>query len=175
LPVLLTNCSNNYGPFHFPEKLIPLMIIKGLAGEALPVYGQGLNIRDWLYVDDHARALTRVFEAGKPGESYIIGGRAERTNLDVVHVICDALDKLRPRGDGKSRREQITYVADRPGHDHRYAIDPSKLERELGWKAQESFETGIARTVQWYLDHEAWWRPIMDRTYSGQRLGLSVG
>jgi dTDP-glucose 4,6-dehydratase len=175
LPTLITNCSNNYGPYHFPEKLIPLMIIKGLAGEPLPVYGQGLNIRDWLYVDDHARALTRVFEAGKPGESYIIGGRAERTNLDVVHVICDALDRLRPRADGKSRREQITYVADRPGHDHRYAIDPSKLERELGWKAQESFETGIARTVQWYLDHEAWWRPILDRTYSGQRLGLSVG
>jgi dTDP-glucose 4,6-dehydratase len=175
LPTLITNCSNNYGPYHFPEKLIPLMIIKGLAGEPLPVYGQGLNIRDWLYVDDHARALTRVFEAGKPGESYIIGGRAERTNLDVVHVICDTLDRLRPRGDGKSRREQITYVADRPGHDHRYAIDPSKLERELGWKAQESFETGIARTVQWYLDHEAWWRPILDRTYSGQRLGLSVG
>jgi dTDP-glucose 4,6-dehydratase len=175
LPTLITNCSNNYGPYHFPEKLIPLMIIKGLAGEPLPVYGQGLNIRDWLYVDDHARALTRVFEAGKPGESYIIGGRAERTNLDVVHVICDALDKLRPRSDGKSRREQITYVADRPGHDHRYAIDPTKLERELGWKAQESFETGIARTVQWYLDHEAWWRPILDRTYSGQRLGLSVG
>lgn len=175
LPTLITNCSNNYGPYHFPEKLIPLMIIKGLAGEPLPVYGQGLNIRDWLYVDDHARALTRVFEAGKPGESYIIGGRAERTNLDVVNVICDALDKARPRADGKSRREQITYVADRPGHDHRYAIDPSKLERELGWKAQESFETGIARTVQWYLDHEAWWRPILDRTYSGQRLGLSVG
>ncbi len=175
LPTLITNCSNNYGPYHFPEKLIPLMIIKGLAGEPLPVYGQGLNIRDWLYVDDHARALTRVFEAGKPGESYLVGGRAERTNLDVVHVICDTLDRLRPRGDGKSRREQITYVADRPGHDHRYAIDPSKLERELGWKAQESFETGIARTVQWYLDHEAWWRPILDRTYSGQRLGLSVG
>jgi dTDP-glucose 4,6-dehydratase len=175
LPTLITNCSNNYGPYHFPEKLIPLMIIKGLAGEPLPVYGQGLNIRDWLYVDDHARALTRVFEGGRPGESYIIGGRAERTNLDVVHVICDALDKARPRADGKSRREQITYVADRPGHDHRYAIDPSKLERELGWRAQESFETGIARTVQWYLDHEAWWRPILDRTYSGQRLGLSVG
>lgn len=175
LPTLITNCSNNYGPYHFPEKLIPLMIIKGLAGEALPVYGQGLNIRDWLYVDDHARALTRVFEAGKPGESYIIGGRAEKTNLDVVHTICDTLDRLRPRADGKSRREQITYVADRPGHDHRYAIDPSKLERELGWKAQESFETGIASTVQWYLDHEAWWRPIFDRTYSGQRLGLSVG
>ncbi|HEX5377920.1 MAG TPA: GDP-mannose 4,6-dehydratase, partial [Phenylobacterium sp.] len=175
LPTLVTNCSNNYGPYHFPEKLIPLMIIKGLAGEPLPVYGQGLNVRDWLYVDDHARALTRVFEAGAPGETYIIGGRAERTNLDVVHRICDSLDRLRPRPDGKSHRVQITYVADRPGHDHRYAIDPSKLERELGWKAQESFESGIERTVQWYLDNEAWWRPIVERTYSGQRLGLAVG
>ncbi len=174
LPVLITNCSNNYGPYHFPEKLIPLMIIKGLAGEALPVYGTGDQIRDWLYVDDHARALTRVFEAGIPGESYIIGGRAERTNLQVVQRICDILDKLRPRVDGKSRREQITYVADRPGHDHRYAIDASKLERELGWKAQESFDTGIERTVAWYLNNEDWWRTISQKTYSGQRLGVSV-
>lgn len=169
LPVLVTNCSNNYGPYHFPEKLIPLMIIKGLAGESLPVYGEGLNVRDWLYVDDHVRALTRVFEAGTPGETYIIGGHAERTNLDVVHRICDTLDKLSPSN--RSRRQQITYVADRPGHDHRYAIDPAKLERELGWTAQESFETGIERTVRWYLDNEAWWRPILER-YSGQRLGL---
>ena len=169
LPVLVTNCSNNYGPYHFPEKLIPLMIIKGLAGEALPVYGEGLNVRDWLYVDDHVRALTRVFEAGKPGETYIIGGHAERTNLDVVQRICDTLDKLSPSN--RSRREQITFVADRPGHDHRYAIDPAKLERDLGWTAQESFETGIERTVQWYLDNESWWRPILER-YSGQRLGL---
>jgi len=175
LPTLVTNCSNNYGPFHFPEKLIPLMVIKGLAGEPLPVYGQGLNVRDWLYVDDHARALTRVFEAGAPGETYIIGGHAERTNLEVVHRICDSLDRLRPRADGKSRRSQITHVADRPGHDHRYAIDPAKLERELGWKAQESFETGIEKTVRWYLDNEAWWRPILERNYSGQRLGLAVG
>ncbi len=174
LPTLVTNCSNNYGPYHFPEKLIPLMIIKGLAGESLPVYGQGLNVRDWLYVDDHARALTRVFEAGAPGETYIIGGRAERTNLDVVHRICDSLDRLRPLASGGARRQQITYVADRPGHDHRYAIDPTKLETELGWKAEESFETGIDTTVQWYLDNEAWWRPILDRNYSGQRLGLSV-
>ncbi len=174
LPTLVTNCSNNYGPYHFPEKLIPLMIIKGLAGEPLPVYGQGLNVRDWLYVDDHARALTRVFEAGAPGETYIIGGRAERTNLDVVHRICDSLDRLRPLAGGGTRRQQITYVADRPGHDHRYAIDPTKLETELGWKAEESFETGIDKTVQWYLDNEAWWRPILDRNYSGQRLGLSV-
>lgn len=174
LPVLVTNCSNNYGPYHFPEKLIPLMIVKGLAGEALPVYGDGGNVRDWLYVDDHARALTRVFEAGKPGESYIIGGRAERTNLQVVHAICDTLDRLRPRTDGKSYREQITFVADRPGHDHRYAIDPSKLARELGWKAQESFETGIDKTVRWYLDNEAWWGPILARSDAGQRLGLKI-
>ena len=169
LPAMVTNCSNNYGPYHFPEKLIPLMIIKGLAGESLPVYGEGLNVRDWLYVDDHVRALTRVFEAGTPGETYIIGGHAERTNLDVVHRICDTLDRLSPSN--RTRREQITYVADRPGHDHRYAIDPAKLERELGWTAQESFETGIERTVRWYLDNEAWWRPILER-YSGQRLGL---
>ena len=174
LPVLVTNCSNNYGPYHFPEKLIPLMIVKGLAGEALPVYGDGGNVRDWLYVDDHARALTRVFEAGKPGESYIIGGRAERTNLQVVHAICDTLDRLRPRADGKSYREQITFVADRPGHDHRYAIDPSKLARELGWKAQESFETGIEKTVRWYLGNEAWWGPILARSDAGQRLGLKI-
>lgn len=174
LPVLVTNCSNNYGPYHFPEKLIPLMIVKGLAGEALPVYGDGGNVRDWLYVDDHARALTRVFEAGKPGESYIIGGRAERTNLQVVHAICDTLDRLRPRADGKSYREQITFVADRPGHDHRYAIDPSKLARELGWKAQESFETGIDKTVRWYLRNEAWWGPILARSDAGQRLGLKI-
>jgi dTDP-glucose 4,6-dehydratase len=172
LPAIVTNCSNNYGPYHFPEKLIPLMIIKGLAGEALPVYGQGSNVRDWLFVDDHVRALTRVFEAGSPGESYIIGGRSERTNLDVVHSICDALDRLRPRADGKSRREQISYVADRPGHDHRYAVDPSKIERELGWRAQESFESGIEATVRWYLDNETWWRPILERAYGGQRLGL---
>ena len=174
LPVLVTNCSNNYGPYHFPEKLIPLMIVKCLAGEPLPVYGQGANVRDWLFVDDHARALTRVFEAGDPGESYIIGGRAERTNLQVVHAICDTLDRLRPRADGKAYREQITYVADRPGHDHRYAIDPTKLDRELGWKAQESFETGIEKTVRWYLANEAWWAPILARTDAGQRLGLKT-
>ncbi|WP_309646293.1 dTDP-glucose 4,6-dehydratase [Phenylobacterium sp.] len=174
LPVMVTNCSNNYGPYHFPEKLIPLMIVKGLAGEPLPVYGQGSNVRDWLYVDDHARALTRVFEAGQPGESYIIGGRAERTNLQVVHAICDALDRLRPRADGKSYRDQIAYVADRPGHDHRYAIDPAKLKRELGWTAQESFETGIQKTIGWYLDNEAWWAPILARSDAGRRLGLKA-
>ena len=172
LPVVITNCSNNYGPYHFPEKLIPLMIIKALAGEALPVYGQGSNVRDWLYVDDHVRALTRVFEAGTPGENYIIGGRSERTNLQVVHQICDILDGLRPLPQGRSYREQIAYVADRPGHDHRYAIDPTKIEQDLGWGAQESFESGMEATVRWYLDNEAWWRPILDRDYGGQRLGL---
>ena len=172
LPVVITNCSNNYGPYHFPEKLIPLMIIKALAGEALPVYGQGANVRDWLYVDDHVRALTRVFEAGAPGANYIVGGRSERTNLQVVHLICDILDRLRPLPQGRSYREQIAYVADRPGHDHRYAIDPSKIERDLGWTAQESFESGMEATVRWYLGNEAWWRPILERDYGGQRLGL---
>jgi dTDP-glucose 4,6-dehydratase len=175
LPVIVTNCSNNYGPYHFPEKLIPLMIIKALGREKLPVYGQGLNIRDWLYVDDHVRALTRVFEAGAPGESYIIGGRAERTNIAVVTGICEVLDTIRPRDDGLSYKEQISYVADRPGHDLRYGIDPSKLERELGWKAEESFDTGIEKTIRWYLDNESWWRPLLEQNYAGQRLGLKQG
>jgi dTDP-glucose 4,6-dehydratase len=174
LPVIVTNCSNNYGPFHFPEKLIPLMIIKGLAGESLPVYGQGSNVRDWLYVDDHVRALTRVFEAGRPGQTYIIGGRAERANVEVVHRICAILDKLRPRADGTLHTDLIAFVADRPGHDQRYAIDPDKLERELGWKAIHSFESGIEATVRWYLDNEAWWRPIREGGYSGERLGLNA-
>jgi dTDP-glucose 4,6-dehydratase len=174
LPVLITNCSNNYGPYHFPEKLIPLMIIKCLAGEALPVYGKGANVRDWLYVDDHVRALTAVFERGVPGESYMVGGRSERTNLAVVETICDTLDQIRPRADGRSYRDQISFVADRPGHDFRYAIDASKLERELGWRPQESFETGIAKTIRWYLDNEAWWRPILERNYAGERLGLKA-
>ena len=172
LPVLITNCSNNYGPYHFPEKLIPLMIIKALAGDALPVYGQGLNVRDWLFVEDHARALTRVFEAGTPGQSYIIGGRAERKNIEVVTRICETLDRIRPRADGRSYKEQISYVADRPGHDHRYAIDPSKIERELGWKAQESFDSGIERTIHWYLDNETWWRPLVEEKGAVQRVGL---
>ena len=172
LPTLVTNCSNNYGPYHFPEKLIPLIIIKGLAGEKLPIYGKGDNVRDWLFVEDHVRALTRVFEAGAPGETYIIGGRAERTNLQVVERICASLDRLRPRPGGHSYADQMTFVADRPGHDHRYAIDPSKLERELGWRAQVSFDDGIEATARWYLENEAWWRPILDGTYSGQRLGV---
>jgi dTDP-glucose 4,6-dehydratase len=172
LPVVITNCSNNYGPYHLPEKLIPLMIIQALRGEPLPVYGDGGNVRDWLFVEDHVRALKRVFEAGKPGESYNIGGRAERTNLQVVGAICECLDRLRPRADGRSYAEQITYVPDRPGHDRRYAIDPAKLERELGWSPQESFDSGIERTVRWYLDNEGWWGPTFERIRGGQRLGL---
>lgn len=174
LPTIVTNCSNNYGPHHFPEKLIPLMIIKGLAGDSLPVYGAGANVRDWLFVEDHVRALTRVFEGGAPGESYIIGGRAERTNLEVVKAICSCLDRLRPRGDGRPRESQIAYVADRPGHDHRYAIDPGKLERTLGWRAQVTFDEGIEATTRWYLDNEQWWRPILSGTYSGERLGVKT-
>ena len=172
LPVLITNCSNNYGPYHFPEKLIPLMIIKALAGDNLPVYGQGLNVRDWLFVEDHARALTRVFERGRPGESYIIGGRAERKNIEVVTRICETLDQIRPRGDGRSYKDQISHVADRPGHDHRYAIDPGKIERELDWTAQESFDSGIARTIHWYLDNEEWWRPLVEEKGAIKRVGL---
>jgi dTDP-glucose 4,6-dehydratase len=175
LPVVLTNCSNNYGAYHFPEKFIPLMIIKGLAGEPLPVYGDGQNIRDWLYVDDHARALASVFERGEPGETYVVGGRCERSNIEVVERICDCLDRLRPRRGGGSYRDQIAFVADRPGHDHRYAIDPSKLERTLGWTPRETFETGIEKTVQWYLDNEWWWRPIAAGAYAGERLGLEAG
>ena len=172
LPALVTNCSNNYGPYHFPEKLIPHMIIKGLAGEKLPVYGDGKNIRDWLYVEDHARALTLVLERGAVGETYNVGGRNERTNLHVVETICDLLDEMSPGWIGP-RRSLISFVTDRPGHDRRYAIDASKLERELGWKAAENFETGIAKTVRWYIDQEPWWRAILNRGYSAERLGLS--
>jgi dTDP-glucose 4,6-dehydratase len=174
LPVLVTNCSNNYGPYHFPEKLIPLMIIKCLAGEALPVYGKGANVRDWLYVEDHVRALTAVFERGVVGESYMIGGNSERNNLTVVETICTTLDRIRPRADGKSYKEQISFVADRPGHDFRYAIDASKLRRDLGWSPSETFESGIDRTIRWYLDNEAWWRPILGGAYAGERLGLKT-
>lgn len=172
LPVLVTNCSNNYGPYHFPEKLIPLIIIRALAGEALPVYGDGSNVRDWLYVEDHARALRRVFEAGLPGETYNIGGNAERRNIDVVRAISAALDARQPRSDGKSYAEQITFVADRPGHDQRYAIDACKISRELGWQPEVSFEDGIVRTVDWYLSRKDWWEPILQRGYATQRLGL---
>jgi dTDP-glucose 4,6-dehydratase len=171
LPVVLSNCSNNYGPFHFPEKLIPLVILNALEGKKLPVYGQGANIRDWLFVDDHARALELVMMTGSVGQSYNVGGRAERTNLSVVEAICDLLDERRPLPDGRARRELITFVHDRPGHDRRYAIDPAKIERELGWKAQESFESGLAKTIDWYLENDWWWRPIREQKYAGNRLG----
>ncbi|HVR90004.1 MAG TPA: dTDP-glucose 4,6-dehydratase [Novosphingobium sp.] len=175
LPVLLTNCSNNYGPCHFPEKLIPLVILKALAGEPLPVYGDGSNVRDWLYVEDHARALRRVVDAGTPGETYCIGGNSERTNLQVVEAICAELERLRPRADGQPYRDQIAFVADRPGHDFRYAIDAAKLHRDLGWEPRESFESGIAATVRWYLDNEDWWRAVQSGSYRGERLGLADG
>jgi dTDP-glucose 4,6-dehydratase len=174
LPVLITNCSNNYGPYHFPEKLIPLVILKALAGEKLPVYGKGENVRDWLYVEDHVRAIRRVFEAGRPGETYNVGGNSERTNLVVVNAICDILDEVRPQADGRPYADQIAFVEDRPGHDMRYAIDASKLKTELGWEPTESFETGIRKTIQWYLDNEAWWRAIQARQYGGERLGLKA-
>lgn len=172
LPIVMTNCSNNYGPYHFPEKLIPLMIIKAVSGDTLPVYGKGDNIRDWLYVDDHVRALRTVFERGRIGEHYMIGGNAERTNLTVVHTICDTLDRLSPRPDGRSYHAQICYVTDRPGHDFRYAIDASKLRTELGWTPRETFESGIDKTVTWYLEHERWWQDILSGDYRGERLGV---
>lgn len=173
LPTVVTNCSNNYGPYHFPEKLIPLIIIKSISGEALPVYGRGDNVRDWLYVDDHVRALRAVFERGKAGQSYMIGGRSERKNLTVVHTICDILDRIEPKSCGTSYREQITFVADRPGHDFRYAIDASKLEQELNWVPQENFESGIEKTVRWYLSNRQWWTSIQNGTYRGERLGVA--
>ena len=171
LPTLKTNCSNNYGPYHFPEKLIPLVTLNALAGRPLPIYGKGDNIRDWLYVEDHARALWLALTTGRPGETYNVGGHNERTNLQVVQAICAILDELRPRADGKPYAEQITFVKDRPGHDARYAIDPSKIMRELGWKPQETFDTGLRRTIQWYLDNEAWWAPL--RKASEERLGTA--
>lgn len=172
LPTLVTNCSNNYGPYHFPEKLIPHMIIKGLAGEPLPVYGDGQNVRDWLFVEDHAKALTLVLERGEVGETYNVGGRNERTNLHVVESICDLLDEVTPAAAGP-RRQLINFVADRPGHDRRYAIDATKLETELGWRAEENFETGIAKTVRWYVDEQPWWRAILERGYKVERVGLN--
>ena len=169
LPVVVSNCSNNYGPYHFPEKLIPLTILNALAGDRLPVYGQGANVRDWLYVEDHARALDLISERGRVGETYNVGGRNERRNIDVVRRICTVLDELAPSN--RPREELIEFVTDRPGHDARYAIDATKLETELGWRAQENFDTGIAKTVQWYLDNDWWWRPLRER-YAGERLGL---
>ena len=177
LPVVVTNCSNNYGPRHFPEKLIPLTIINALAGKALPVYGNGSQIRDWLYVEDHARALYTVVSHGKAGETYNIGGHNERRNLDVVHTLCDLLDELapgqRPAAIG-SYRELITFVTDRPGHDLRYAIDAGKIARELGWTPQETFESGIRKTVEWYLANPQWWQAILNGSYRAERLGLTT-
>ncbi len=174
LPVVLSNCSNNYGPFQFPEKLIPLVILNALEGSPLPVYGDGRNVRDWLHVDDHARGLELVLTKGVVGESYNVGGRAERSNLHVVEAICDLVDERRPLPGGASRRELIQFVTDRPGHDCRYAIDPSKIERELCWRAVETFESGLARTIDWFLDREDWWRPIRDCHYRGERLGAAT-
>ncbi|STC92163.1 dTDP-glucose 4,6-dehydratase 2 [Edwardsiella hoshinae] len=175
LPVLVTNCSNNYGPYHFPEKLIPLTIINALAGKPLPVYGNGLQVRDWLYVEDHARALYRVVTAGAVGETYNIGGHNERRNIDVVTTLCALLQEMMPQMPAGVAHyaDLITYVADRPGHDLRYAIDASKIERELGWRPQETFESGLRKTVAWYLANVPWWRAVMDGSYAGERLGLA--
>ncbi|MEG3125887.1 dTDP-glucose 4,6-dehydratase [Sphingomonas sp. GB1N7] len=170
LPVVVSNCSNNYGPYHFPEKLIPLIILNALDGRPLPVYGKGDNVRDWLYVEDHARALDLIAERGRPGETYNVGGRNERQNIEVVRRICQTLDRLVPTD--TPRETLITYVTDRPGHDARYAIDATRLETELGWRAQETFETGIDKTVQWYLDNQWWWGPLREQ-YDGARLGLA--
>jgi len=173
LPIAVTNCSNNYGPYHFPEKLIPLVILNALERKPLPVYGKGENIRDWLYVEDHAKAITLVFQKGRAGETYNIGGRNERTNIDVVKTICQVLDELKPHAEG-SYQNLITFVTDRPGHDLRYAIDATKLENELGWRAEENFESGIRKTVEWYLNNDWWWRPIREAKYAGERLGQNV-
>lgn len=175
LPVVLTNCSNNYGPYHFPEKLIPLMILNALEGKALPVYGDGQQVRDWLYVEDHARALYTVATKGQIGETYNIGGHNEQANIDVVKMICALLEEFRPeKPAGISHyQELITYVADRPGHDLRYAIDASKIERELGWRPAETFETGLRKTVQWYLENPSWWQAVLDGSYNRERLGVS--
>ena len=174
LPVVLTNCSNNYGPFHFPEKLIPLMILNALEGKDMPVYGKGTNVRDWLFVEDHARALALAMMKGRVGESYNIGGNSERTNLDVVHAIADRLDQLRPRNKG-SYRDLIAFVQDRPGHDLRYAIDASKIKAELAWQPTETFESGLAKTIDWYLANGDWWQPLRAARYSGERLGKKAG
>lgn len=173
LPTVMTNCSNNYGPYHFPEKLIPLMIIRGLAWESLPVYGSGANIRDWLYVEDHANALRLVLEKGRIGQSYNIGGHNERSNLAIVETICTLLDEMAPSDEG-AHRQLITFVADRPGHDQRYAIDAGKIENELGWRPQETLDSGLAKTVGWYLDHREWWQAILDRGYRAERVGLAA-
>jgi len=173
LPVVLSNCSNNYGPCHFPEKLIPLTILNALEERPLPIYGKGANVRDWLYVEDHARALVTIATRGRIGESYNVGGNAERTNLEIVEAICAILDRVRPRAGGKPHRELIEFVPDRPGHDLRYAIDATKIAEELDWRPQETLATGLEKTVAWYFANEPWWRPIRDKHYSGARLGLA--
>ena len=174
LPIVVTNCSNNYGPYHFPEKLIPLIILNALRGKPLPVYGKGTQVRDWLFVEDHARALVRVVTEGAVGETYNIGGHNEKQNIEVVRAVCGLLDDLRPSTHNgiKKYEELITFVKDRPGHDIRYAIDASKIQRELGWVPQETFESGLRKTVEWYLANEGWWRAVLDGSYQGQRLGL---
>ena len=169
-PAVISNCSNNYGPYHFPEKLIPLIILNAIHQKPLPVYGAGANVRDWLYVEDHARALDLIVQRGRIGEKYNVGGRNERSNIDVVRRVCALLDRLRPIG--RQYEQLITLVADRPGHDLRYAIDAAKLERELGWRALEDFDSGIEKTVRWYLDNEWWWRPLREKVYAGERLGV---
>ncbi|MEL1263715.1 dTDP-glucose 4,6-dehydratase [Pseudoxanthomonas putridarboris] len=174
LPVLTTHCSNNYGPYHFPEKLIPLVIARALSGEPLPVYGDGKNVRDWLFVGDHCQAIRTVLQKGRVGETYNIGGNAEKQNLEVVHAICALLDQRRPREDGKPRASQITFVADRPGHDRRYAIDASKLRDELGWEPEYTFERGIAETVDWYLANQGWVKRVLDGSYRLERMGMSA-
>ena len=174
LPVVMSNCSNNYGPYQFPEKLIPLMIIKALSGEKLPVYGKGENVRDWLFVEDHARALLLVLQRGAVGESYNIGGESERTNIDVVRTICAILDDLRPDSPHRPHAGLIGFVTDRPGHDLRYAIDATHIRQMLGWRPRESFESGLARTIRWYLDRRDWWEAIRSGQYQGERLGLSA-
>jgi dTDP-glucose 4,6-dehydratase len=170
LPVVVSNCSNNYGPYQFPEKLIPLVILNAMEGKPLPVYGAGANVRDWLYVEDHAEALAMLLTRGKPGEKYNFGGDSERTNLTVVQLICDILDRILPSS--RSRRSLITFVTDRPGHDLRYAIDASYAHRQLGWRPRETFETGLERTIRWYIDHQEWWGPLRQSVYGGERLGL---
>ncbi|MES2034537.1 MAG: GDP-mannose 4,6-dehydratase, partial [Pseudomonadota bacterium] len=173
LPVVLSNCSNNYGPYQFPEKLIPLAILNALEGREIPVYGTGGNVRDWLFVDDHVRALESVLTRGHVGRTYCVGARSERTNLHIVEAICDDLDRRAPRGDGRSRRALIRFVSDRPGHDQRYAIDSTRIATELGWLPEQDFETGLSRTIDWYLANEAWWRPLRERVYDGARLGAA--
>jgi len=174
LPTLISNCSNNYGPCHFPEKLIPLVILRALHGEPVPVYGDGENIRDWLYVEDHARALFLILSGGRAGESYNVGGDAERTNLDVVESICGLLDEMLPESPHQPHRRLITFVTDRPGHDRRYAMDTAKIRREMSWAPRESFETGLRKTVSWYLANRWWWEPIWSQRYRGERLGVAA-